>query len=140
MRTIELRKYLASGIFILCALWSISGFAQTKAEIKTAKKLFEGDWVNKKAKRHLSIFFDGESYATINDWQGKRTRENSIIDAYKAFVHQGKLVMPESKTDLRCPYCEIVRKDNTLLYRCREMNTNNKQFVDYTVFVKEKSW
>jgi hypothetical protein len=63
---------------------------------------------------------------------------HNTIDAYKAFVHQEKLVMPEDKTDLRCPYCEIVKKGNALLYRCRGMDTKDKRFIEQVLFVREK--
>ncbi|MDN5288096.1 MAG: hypothetical protein JWR38_4370 [Mucilaginibacter sp.] len=110
-----------------------------KAELKTSKRIFEGSWVNKKAQRHLTISFDNQDYATINDWHGKWSQDNNTIDAYKAFVHQGKLVMPEDKTDLRCPYCEIVRKGTAILYRCREIDSNNKRFVENILFLREKN-
>jgi hypothetical protein len=45
--------------------------------------------------------------------------------------------MPKDKTDLRAPYCEIVRKGSDLLYRCRQMDTKDKPFVDQTLFVRE---
>ena len=127
--------------FLFVALLLLTGFcgsAQTKAEIAVAKKVFEGRWVNKKAKRHLTISFDTEYYATINDWTGKVIENVNSIDAYKAFVRQGKLVMPEDKTDLRAPYCEIVKQGNTLLYRCRGMNTKDQRFIDQVVFTRER--
>ncbi|SDE87799.1 hypothetical protein SAMN05216464_110156 [Mucilaginibacter pineti] len=134
----RIAKYITIGIFSYFIFWGNNSFAQTKAEIKVARKLFEGSWVNKKAKRHLTISFDTQDYATINDWHGKWSQDNNTIDAYKAFVMNSKLVMPEDKTDLRSPYCEIVRKGNTLLYRCREMNTKDKKFVEEILFIREK--
>ena len=119
-------------------LLSTNLFGQTKAEMKTSQKLFEGRWVNKKEKRHLIISYDGRKYVDINDWQGKWNQENNSIDAYKAWIEKAKLVMPESKTDLRCPYCEIIKKNNALLYRCMDMNTTDKKFRDSTLFVREK--
>ncbi|MES2454016.1 MAG: hypothetical protein V4594_00675 [Bacteroidota bacterium] len=127
------------GVLIGCMLWAFTGFAQTKAELKASKKLFEGSWVNTKAQRHLTISFDGADYATINDWHGKWSDDNNTIDAYKAFVNKSILVMPEDKTDLRCPYCEILRKENALLYRCRGMNTKDKRFIEQILFVREKN-
>ncbi|MGZ3873687.1 MAG: hypothetical protein ACXVJD_12265 [Mucilaginibacter sp.] len=132
-------KYLAFAILIGCIITSINTFAQTKADLKTAKKLYAGSWVNKKAGRHLTISFDIDDYATINDWHGKWSQDNNTIDAYKAFVYQQKLVMPEDKTDLRSPYCEIVRQGNALLYRCRQMDTKDKRFVDQVLFVRDKN-
>ena len=125
-------------ITLLLMLLSINMLGQTKAELKVSQKLFEGRWVNKKEKRHLIISYDGRKYVDINDWQGKWNQENNSIDAYKAWIEKGKLVMPESKTDLRCPYCEIIKKNNALLYRCMDMNTTDKKFRDSTLFVREK--
>lgn len=125
-------------IILFTCLFAIPALAQTKAEIKASRKLFEGNWSNKKLQRHLSIFFDAEDYATINDWHGKWSQDNNTIDAYKAFIQHDKLVMPEDKTDLRSPYCEIVRKGNTLLYRCRSMFGKGKRFVDEVIFTREK--
>jgi hypothetical protein len=138
-KAIILRKCCALLFFTCCLLSQINGFAQTKAELKRAKKLFDGYWVNKKSHRHLTISFEVQDYATINDWQGKMDDDNHGIDAYKAFVNNDKLVMPEDKTDLRSPYCEIVRKGKVLLYRCREMNSNSKRFVEEIVFTREKN-
>jgi hypothetical protein len=135
MRKVKLYRV---AILAVCLLWGVRGFGQTKAEIKASKKLFEGSWVNKKAQRHLTISFDGDDYATINDWHGKWSDDNNTIDAYKAFVNKGILVMPEDKTDLRCPYCEIVKKKNALLYRCRGMDTKDKRFIEQILFVREK--
>src|SRR3982751_6436196 len=103
-------KWLLFGVLAGFIFLCNQGIAQTKAELKAAKKMYGGSWVNKKQKWHLIISFDTEDYATINDWHGKWSDDNNGIDAYKAFVHQQKLVMPEDKTDLRSPYCEIVKQ------------------------------
>jgi hypothetical protein len=130
-------KFFAFAMLTCCIITSFVAFAQTKAELKAAKKMYGGSWVNKKAKRHLTISFDIDDYATINDWHGKWSQDNNTIDAYKAFVYQQKLIMPEDKTDLRAPYCEIVRQGNALLYRCRGMDTKDKRFVEQVIFVRE---
>jgi hypothetical protein len=130
-------KYLALVVFACCIISAFNALAQTKAELKVAEKLYGGSWVNKKANRHLTISFDTDDYATINDWHGKWSQDNNTIDAYKAFVYQQKLVMPEDKTDLRAPYCEILRQGSALLYRCRQMDTKDKRFVEQTLFVRE---
>jgi hypothetical protein len=138
MRKVKHYKYtwaLVAGYLLL----SLDGFGQTKAEFKASKTLFEGNWVNRKAQRHLSIAYDNAGYAEINDWHGKYSQDNNTIDVYKAWIDKAKLVMPESKTDLRCPYCEIVKKGNALLYRCRGMDTKDKQFVENVWFVREKN-
>ena len=130
-------KHFAFGVIMCCILSASNTFAQTKAELKAAKKIYGGSWVNKKAKRHLTISFDFGDYATINDWHGKWSQDNNTIDAYKAFVNQQKLVMPEDKTDLRSPYCEIVKQGSALLYRCRGMDAKDKRFVEQILFVRE---
>lgn len=125
-------------MFIISLLMGSYTFAQTKAELKEAKRMYQGNWVNKEAKRHLTISFDIADYATINDWHGKWSQDNNTIDAYKAFVYQHKLVMPEDREDLRAPYCEILKKGNMLIYRCRQMDSKDKQFVEEVTFVREK--
>lgn len=123
----------------ICTLMSISTSAQTKAEVKASKKIYEGRWVDKKTKRHLVIVYNGQQYAELNDWTEGTGDNSSSVDAYKAWIKNGKLVMPESKTDLRCPYCEIVKKGNALLYRCMSMNTTDKCFVENIWFIREKN-
>jgi len=124
---------------IVCTLFSSRSSGQTKAELIASKKMYEGRWINKNLKRHLSIDYDNSpGYANINDWQGKLNDNNNTVDVYKAWIKNGILVMPESKTDLRCPYCEILKKDKSLLYRCRGMNTNSRQFIDSVWFIREK--
>jgi hypothetical protein len=125
-------------ILILLQLFSLTAFSQTKALLSNSKKLYEGNWVNRKNQRHLSIAYDKAGYAEINDWHGKYTQDNNTIDVYKAWIEKNKLIMPESKTDLRCPYCEIVRNGNSLLYRCRGMFTKDKRFIENILFVREK--
>ncbi len=85
----------------------------------------------------MIISFDTEDFATVNDWVGNREHPNGSIDAYKAFIEKGILVMPADNTDLRSPYCEIVRQDKSLLYRCRSMFTKDKKFVEQDLFVRE---
>lgn len=138
VKTLKFGIWLMLVIYTCCTFLPADGFAQTKAEQKNAKKLFNGDWVNKKAKRHLSVSFDFPEYVLINDWHGKWSQDNNTIDAYKAFIQKDKLVMPEDKTDLRSPYSEIVKKGNALLYRTIEMDINHKKMVDEILFVREK--
>lgn len=125
-------------IILICGSGHLHSFAQTKIEMEDAKKSFEGNWVNKKTGRHLRISFEYNEYVLINDWHGKFNSNNNSIDAYKAFIESGKLVMPEDKTDLRSPYCEILRKDNNLLYRCKGDGPTANEFVDQILFVREK--
>ena len=130
-------KYAALSIFIACLLMGSYTFAQTKAELREAIKMYEGKWVNKKTKRHLTISFDIADYATINDWHGKWSQDNNTIDAYKAFVYRQKLIMPEDNEDMRAPYCEILKKGNALIYRCQQMDSKDKRFVEEVMFIRE---
>jgi hypothetical protein len=133
----KLRKIIML-IISSCVLLHLKPFAQTATEISDAKKSFEGNWVNKKTGRHLSISFEYNEYVLINDWHGKFNSNNNSIDAYKAFIESGKLVMPEDKTDLRSPYCEILRKENHLLYRCKGDGPTANEFMEQIIFVREK--
>lgn len=133
----KVKAQIAMGAVVMLVLLCNTVLGQTKAELKASKKMYEGFWVNKKTQRHLVIGYDDLGYAELNDWTGKRG--STPVDAYKAWVKGGKLVMPESKTDLRCPYCEIVKKGNALLYRCMDMNTKDNRFTENTWFVKERN-
>lgn len=124
-------------IILLCPiLISFNSLAQSKMEVKKAKASFEGHWYSKKTNRHLTIYFDDQTYATINDWTGTPKTGESSIDAYKAFAKDGKLVIPEDKTDLRSPYCEIIRQGNIVSYRCRAMNSRDKKLIFQENFAK----
>ena len=116
--------------------------AQTKAEVAAAKKQYAGTWVNKKAKRYLRFFFDVEViYVTVNDWTGNPDRNKSqSMDAYKAFIKGGKLVLPADSTDHRSPYCEIRIQNGKLEYQCncfgnyKEGLSENSKPADATIF------
>lgn len=123
-------------LFTLTALLTTNARAQTKLEIKQAKHLYEGDWVNKKSRRHLRIIFEPEGYATVNDWVGKF--EAASVDAYKAFVKSGKLILPEDKEEHIAPYCELLVKNNVLQYRCKRILLNSNAFTEGESFVKAR--
>lgn len=125
-------------LFFCFAISTLNASAQTKTGKSRSKKLFSGYWVNKKANRHLSISYDEADYALINDWHGKWSAENNTLDAYKAFIEKDKLVMPEDRTDLRSPYCEIIKQGDNLLFRCRGFESKSKAFAEHYVFVREK--
>lgn len=119
---------------LLAVLVTFSAHAQTKQEIRQAKQRYEGDWVNKKARRHLRITFEPEGYATVNDWVGRF--EAASVDAYKAFVQAGKLILPEDKEEHIAPYCELVIQNNVLRYRCKNSPLNNHAFGEGELFTK----
>ncbi|MEO5911708.1 MAG: hypothetical protein ABIP95_12515 [Pelobium sp.] len=102
--------------------------AQSKPEKIQSKKLYEGTWVNKKAKRFIAFYYDDDvDYVTINDWTGSSNRnKNNNIDAYKAFIKGNKLIIPAENSDHHAPYCEIEILDHKLIYKC---NTGTN-FID----------
>ena len=123
-----------AGTCLLAVLVTSSARAQTKQEMRQARQQYEGDWVNKKAHRHLRITFEPEGYATVNDWVGRFEAAN--VDAYKAFVTGGKLILPEDKEEHIAPYCELVIKNNVLRYRCKNPSPNNHAFGEGELFTK----
>lgn len=121
---------------MVAALTTTNACAQTKLEIKRAKQLYEGDWVNKESRRHLRITFEPEGYATVNDWVGKF--EAASVDAYKAFLEGGKLILPEDKEEHIAPYCELLVKNNVLQYRCKNLFPDNNAFTKGKLFIKSR--
>lgn len=111
------------------------GAAQTMAEIKHAKTLFEGAWINKKDRRHLTISIENDGYITINDWVGKWKGQS--VDAYKAFIRKGKLIIP-ADTDHHGPYSELYRIGNTMVYMTEDNFLSNKTTIEKSIFTRTK--
>lgn len=103
-------RTLLTLFFLLAALRSQ---AQDPTIEKRTQKQFEGLWENKKNTRRLKISFR-QGYAMITDWTDRFQKPESG-DIYKAFLKNGKLIMPE-ETDHRAPYSEIIFKNNRLIY------------------------
>ncbi|MEJ2901060.1 hypothetical protein [Pedobacter panaciterrae] len=63
----------------------------------------------------------------ITDWTDRIQKPESG-DIYKAFLKNGKLIMPE-ETDHRAPYSEIIFKNNRLIYLTKSIlpQTWNKE-------------
>ena len=123
-------KYLTCAIIILLA--SSNAFAQSTSGFNQAKKIYEGLWVDKQTTRHLQIVFDNSQYATITDWTAKYQKRESG-DVYKAFIKNGKLVMPEDK-EHHAPYSEIIAKKNTIIYKSQALM--GRKGWDILVFTK----
>jgi hypothetical protein len=109
--------------------------AQTPHEVKLAKQHFEGEWFNKKEKRHLSISYDN-GYMTVNDWLD---HSKTSVDAYRAFIKHGILVMPEYKSDPIQPYSDMIIRHGILWYRCKCSPADKNNYNDSTAFTKIKS-
>ncbi|MGY4382986.1 hypothetical protein ACVWYN_000005 [Pedobacter sp. UYP24] len=131
-RKILLKTWCAPFIIVILMLINSAGFAQTPTEIRMAKKVFTGAWVNKKTTRHLTISMEKEGYATINDWTSKYQKQESG-DAYKAFIEHGKLIMPAEK-EHHAPYSEMTVKNNTLTYVTKFVDFKGKIILEKLLF------
>lgn len=125
-------------IFTFLLLPAMNSQAQSSFKLKEMKKLFEGQWLNKKTTRQLQISFEYDKYATITDWTEKFQRRESG-DVYKAFIKDGKLVMPEDK-EHRAPYSEIISKNNVLIYRTKSVGTGKNSAWDQEIFKRHHSF
>ncbi len=120
--------------------------SQSKAEIAQMKKQYSGIWVNKQTQRYLSFTFDKEvNYVTINDWEGSWNKNNnSSVDAYKAYIKNGKPILPVENKDHHAPYCEIEIVGKKLIYQCNAVNyfsdstLPNNSSKDATIFIRFK--
>ncbi|MCP2028034.1 hypothetical protein L1276_003202 [Flavobacterium sp. HSC-32F16] len=93
--------------------------AQTFSRKNLIQK-FEGTWYNETEKSYLSFYFEkGYDYATANTWTGDLNKKENI-DAYKAFIKDGKLMLPVENSDHHAPYCEIDVKYGVLIYTCNQ--------------------
>ncbi len=133
-RMVILYPALLSAALISLFFWSAEGYAQTTNEIKHAKKLFAGAWLNKKSTRHLLIFIEKDGYVTINDWTSNVQKRESG-DAYKAIIRKDKLIMPEDR-DHHSDYSEIFIQDNKLIYMTRNKMPDNKIIVEKQIFLR----
>lgn len=119
-------------LLIVLLLTGASSHAQSSSK-QQVEKLFKGMWVDKKTTRHLEISFEN-GYATIIDWTSKVQKKESG-DIYKAFLRNGKLVMPED-TEFHAPYSEIILKNNRLIYLTKPIINRKTSQWDKQVFIK----
>lgn len=138
-----MKKNILLSLLIIFISYHVN--AQTKAEIKQAKKLYDATWINKKDNRYLTFYFDSEvSYVTVNDWTGSSDPNKSkSLDAYKAYIKGNKLILPAENSDHHSPYCEIEIINKKLIYRCNEGNnfkdkTLKNVAVDVTTFERTR--
>ena len=123
-------KHIA--IIIVLMLMGVSSHAQSSSK-QQVEKLFKGTWVDNKTTRHLEISFEN-GYATIIDWTSKVQKRESG-DIYKAFIKNGKLVMPED-TEFHAPYSEIILKNNRLIYLTKPISNGKTSQWDKQVFTR----
>lgn len=105
--------------------------AQSKR--KQTENRFAGTWLDKKTSRCLEISFQ-DGYATIIDWTSKVQKQESG-DVYKAYLKNGKLIMPEDK-EHHAPYSEIIANKNTLIYLTKPMTIAKNSRWDKQVFTR----
>jgi len=127
-------KYIRS-LTTLLVLFLTIGYtqAQSPSAGEHAKRLFTGIWMDQKTTRYLEISFEGD-HATIIDWTSKFQKKESG-DIYKAFLKNGKLVMPED-TEHRAPYSEIVSDKGKLIYLTKPIGVEMKSKWDKQIFVR----
>ena len=127
-------NYINSLILGMVLLFA-NGSSYAQSKLKPVEKLFAGVWVDNKTSRHLEISFH-KGYATIIDWTSNMQKRESG-DIYKAFLKNGKLVMPED-TEHHAPYSEIRFKNNTLIYLTKDIGIGKKPLWDKEVFTRKK--
>ena len=119
---------------MLFVLSLINGKSHAQSAPKqTVEKRFAGKWQNKNSTRCLEISFE-HGYATILDWTPKFQKRESG-DVYKAFLKNGKLVMPE-ETEHHAPYSEIRLEHNRLIYLTKQMGVGRTSSFDTLVFTR----
>ncbi|RZJ82145.1 MAG: hypothetical protein EOO20_24665 [Chryseobacterium sp.] len=120
---------------VIAVLISNLNYAQLSAGTKMAEKLYGGIWTDKKTTRHLQIYFDDDSYATITDWTSRYQKKESG-DVYKALIENGKLIMPED-IEHHAPYSEIKVENNMLIYRTKVVGSGKASTWDRQVFTRK---
>jgi len=119
-------------ILIVLLLTGVFSPGQSSSKVQVEKR-FKGLWVDNKTTRHLEISF-GNGCATIIDWTSKAQKRESG-DIYKAFLKNGKLVMPENP-EFHAPYSEIISRNNTLIYLTKLSSNGNTVNWNRQVFTK----
>lgn len=127
--------YINSFILFMVLLLLNGNSQAQSSKPKQTEKRFEGLWVDKKTTRHLEISFK-DGYATIIDWTDK-FQERESGDSYKAFLKNGKLIMPEYP-EHHAAYSEIIIKDNMLIYLTKSTGTGRTSTWDKQAFTREK--
>ena len=91
-----------------------------KPDINELSKKYGGTWYSETDKTYITFYFEtGLDYATVNSWTSDIDKKENI-DAYKAFIKDGKLILPAENSDHHAPYCEISIENNLLIYKCNQ--------------------
>jgi len=125
--------YINSFVLFVVLLLANGNSPAQSSKSKQAGKHFEGLWLDKKTSRHLEISFK-DGYATIIDWTGKFQKRESG-DSYKAFLKNGKLIMPED-IGHHAAYGEIISNDQTLIYLTKSIGAGKASAWDRQIFTK----
>ncbi|CDT04861.1 hypothetical protein ACR780_11015 [Sphingobacterium faecium] len=121
---------------IVLFFYKSSSCEQAPLTMMQIQKQYGGIWIDKKTSRCLQITFENVSYATITDWTRKyQSRESG--DVYRAFVKNGRLVMPEDR-EHHAPYGEIEVKNNKLIYRTKPNGILKSSTWDKQIFTRER--
>ncbi|SDJ52290.1 hypothetical protein SAMN04487898_103154 [Pedobacter sp. ok626] len=121
-------------LFMVLLLLNGTGPAQS-SKPKQTERHYEGLWVDKKTTRHLEISFK-DGYATIIDWTSKFQKRESG-DSYKAFLKNGKLIMPEDR-EHHAAYSEIIAKDQRLIYLTKSIGAGKASTWDRQSFTRAR--
>lgn len=127
--------YINSFILFMLLLLANGNSPAQSSKPRQAEKHFAGLWVDKKTTRHLEISFK-DGYATIIDWTDKFQKRESG-DSYKAFLKNGKLIMPED-TEHHGAYSEIIAKDQTLVYLTKSTGAGKASTWDRQTFTRAR--
>lgn len=119
--------------FLIIVLLATSMIQAQSTPKQKAEKRFTGTWLNKKSTRVLEIYIEG-GYVTIMDWT-KKFQKRESADVYKAFLKNGKLVMPE-ETEHHAPYSEIRLENNTLIYLTKITGIDKSVTWDKLIFTR----
>lgn len=77
----------------------------------------------------MLIFFIHSSYAQkINDWIAQLN--SGDVDAYKAFIINGKLIIYAENEDHHAPYCEMEIVNQKLIFQCNSALNFKDQFLN----------
>lgn len=114
---------------VILVMVTAEGSQAQKYTRKQLEKLYAGSWFNSKSTRHLIITFQ-DDHASIVDWTSKfQMQENG--DIYKAYLRNGKLIMPEDHQH-HAPYSEIIYKNHKLIYLTRSIDHQKTQWDKIT--------
>ena len=128
------KRCLLTFFVLLLAAHAVCAQARPE-QLKAARRLFEGEWVNVEEGRHLRLYLVPEGFFEANEWLGKFTPAG--VDAYKAFVKSGTMLwLPEDTQEHIAPYCELTVVNKKLLVRCGSLSKNGSRLGPAQVYTK----